>query len=57
MGTSLITKSLGYMCLSEALRTNIHANQTYGVVPQCFHQTLDHLGGRYYLRIFALVEM
>ena len=47
MGTSLITKSLGYIHRRGALSIDISASQTYGVVPQCFHQALDHLGERY----------
>jgi hypothetical protein len=46
MGTSLITKSLGYMRISEAFGTDTSASQTYGVVPQCFHRSLNHFRGR-----------
>ena len=46
MGTSLITKSLGCMRISKTLRIDTSASQTYGVVPQCFHRSLNHFRER-----------
>ena len=39
----MITNSLGYMRVSKASGKETSAGQTYGVVPHCFHRTLDHL--------------